>query len=68
MFILSLVSTIILSCTLAFLWYKVRQAMNEATVLWLICSGVRMSYNREASIYHDDSLTIEEKFKKIYNC
>lgn len=68
MFIFALVSTFVLSCTLSLLWHKVRQARNEATDWWLICSGVRIRYDNEMSIYNDDSLTIEEKYKKIYNC
>ena len=67
MFILAIVFTFVLSCALTILWHKVRQARNEVTNLWLICSGVRISYDREMSIYHDDNLTIEEKYKKIYN-
>ena len=67
MFILSIVSTFVLSCTLTILWHKVRQVRNEVHNLWLICSGVRICYDREMSIYNNDDLTIEEKYKKIYN-
>ena len=66
MFILAIVSTFVLSCTLTFLWLKVRQAMNETHNLWMICSGVRIRYDREMSIYRDDNLTLDEKYKKIY--
>ena len=67
MFILAIVSTFVLSCTLTFLWLKVRQVRNETHNLWMICSGVRISYDREMSIYQDDNLTLDEKYKKIYN-
>lgn len=67
MFILSIVFTFVLSCTLTLLWHKVRQARNEAAVLWLFCSSVRIRHDLEMSVYNDDSLTIEEKYKKIYN-
>ena len=67
MFILAIVSTFVLSCTLTFLWFKVRQARNETHNLWMICSGVRISHDREVSVYSDDNLTIEEKYNKIYN-
>ena len=67
MFILAIVSTFVLSCTLTFLWLKVRQVRNETRNLWAICSGVRICYDREINIYHDDNLTLEEKYKKIYN-
>ena len=67
MFILSIVSTIVLSCTLIFLWYKVRHARNEIRKLWIVCSSVRIRHDRDMSIYNDDNLTIEEKYKKIYN-
>lgn len=67
MFILAIVFTFVQSCTLTLLWHKVRQARNEAIDLWLVCSSVRASYDRELSIYNDDNLTIEEKYKKIYN-
>ncbi len=67
MFILAIVSTFVLSCTLTFLWLKVRQVMNETRSLWEVCSCVRIRYDREMSIYHDDNLTLVEKYKKIYN-
>ena len=67
MFILAIVSTFVLSCTLTFLWFKVRQVRNETHNLWMICSGVRINHDREVSIYNDDNLTIEEKYNKIYN-
>lgn len=67
MFILAIVSTFVLSCTLTILWHKVRQARNEASELWSLCCLERIRYDREMSIYHDDNLTIEEKYKKIYN-
>ena len=66
MFILSIVATVVLSCTLALLWHKVRQARNEIHKLWNVCSSVRIRHDREMSIYNDDNLTIEEKYKKIY--
>ena len=67
MFILAIVSTFVLSCTLTFLWLKVRQVMNETHDLWMICYSVRIRHDREMSIYHDDNLTLAEKYKKIYN-
>ena len=67
MFILAIVSTFVLSCTLTFLWLKVRKVQNETHNLWAICSGVRIRYEREINIYHDDNLTLDEKYKKIYN-
>ena len=67
MFILAIVSTVVLSCTLTFLWLKVRQVGNETHKLWAICSGVRICYDRDMRIYHDDNLTLDEKYKKIYN-
>ena len=67
MFILALVSTFVLSCTLIFLGHKVRQVMNETHDLWAICSGVRICHDRDMSIYHDDNLTLDEKYKKIYH-
>ena len=67
MFILAIVSTFVLSCTLTFLWLKVRQVRNETRKLWAICSDVRICYDREIRIYHDDNLTLVEKYKKIYN-
>ena len=67
MFILAIVSTLVLSCTLTFLWLKVRQVRNETHDLWKICSGVRIRHDREMRIYHDDNLTLAEKYKKIYN-
>ena len=66
MFILSIVSTVVLLCTLTLLWHKVRQARNEIHNLWKVCSSVRIRHDREMSIYNDDNLTIEEKYKKIY--
>lgn len=67
MFILAIVSTFVLSCTLIILWQKVRQARNETSELWRLCCLERIRYDRVMSIYHDDNLTIEEKYKKIYN-
>ena len=67
MFILAIVSTFVLSCTLTFLWLKVRQVRNETRKLWAICSDVRICYDREIRIYNDDNLTLVEKYKKIYN-
>ena len=67
MFILAIVSTFVLSCTLTFLWLKVRQVRNETHKLWAICSDVRICHDRVVSIYHDDNLTLDEKHKKIYN-
>ena len=67
MFILAIASTFVLSCTLTFLWLKVRQVRNETRTLWAICSGVRICYDREMNIYHDDNLTLAEKYKKIYH-
>lgn len=67
MFILAIVSTFVLSCALTILWRKVRQARNETSELWRLCCLERIRYDREMSIYNDDNLTIEEKYKKIYN-
>ena len=67
MFIFAIVSTFVLSCTLTFLWLKVRKVMNETHDLWAICSYVRIRYDREMRIYHDDNLTLDEKYQKIYN-
>ena len=66
MLIFSIVSTFVLSCTLALLWHKVRKARNESSKLWKICSVARFCHDRVTSIYNDDNLTIEEKYKKIY--
>ena len=67
MFILTIVSTFVLSCTLFFLWHKVRQARNENRILWSICSDVRICHDQEMSVHNDDDLTIEEKYKKLYD-
>ena len=67
MFILAIVSTFVLSCKLTLLWHKVRQARNETSELWRLCCLERIRYDREMSIYQDDNLTVEEKYKKIYN-
>ena len=67
MFILAIVSTFVLSCTLTLLWHKVRQAKNESSELWRLCFLVRARHDREMSIYNDDNLTIEEKYKKLYS-
>ena len=67
MFILAIVSTFVLLCTLTLLWHKVRQARNNARKLWATYSSVRIRHDRDMSIYNDDNLTIEEKYTKIYN-
>ena len=66
MLILAIVSTFVLSCTLILLRQKVRNAKDVTSSLWRIYSGVRIRYDREMSVYHDDKLTLEEKYKKIY--
>ena len=67
MFILAIVSTFVLSCTLILLRQKVRNAQDAASNLWRICGSERIRYDREMSIYHDDNLTLEEKYKKLYD-
>ena len=66
MSILAIVSTFVLSCTLTLLCRKVRHARNEVSVLWRICGSVRLQHDREMSVYRDDNLTLEEKYKKLY--
>lgn len=66
MSILAIVSTFVLSCTLTLLYRKVRYARNEASILWSICGRVRIRYDLEMSVYRDDHLTLEEKYKKLY--
>ena len=67
MFIIAIVFTFVLSCTLILLGHHVRRVKNETSILWRICSDVRICHDREMSIYHDDNLTLDEKYKKIYN-
>ena len=67
MFIIAIVFTFVLSCTLILLGHQVRRVKNETSILWRICSDVRICHDREMSIYHDDNLTLDEKYKKIYN-
>ena len=67
MSILAIVSTFVLSCTLTLLCRKVRHAKNEASILWSICGGVRIQHDLEMSVYQDGSLTLEEKYDKLYS-
>ena len=66
MFIFALVFTVVLSYTLAHLWLNVRQARKQVDHLWKAYSSARIRHDREMSIYNDDTLTIEEKYTKIY--
>mgnify|MGYP000854942795 CR=1 FL=1 len=66
MSILAIVSTVVLSCTLTLLCRKVRHARNEASNLWCACGRVRIQHDLEMSVYRDDNLTLEEKYKKLY--
>lgn len=65
MFVFSLVLTFILSCTLAILLYTLRNIHISLAPLWEYCSVVSGLYRDKLSVYNNENLTLDEKYKQI---
>ena len=65
MFIFSLTLTFILSCTLAILLYTLRNICISINPLREYYSVVAGLYRDKLSVYNDENLTLDEKYKQI---
>ena len=65
MFVFSLILTFILSCTLIILLYTLRNIHISLNPLWEYYSVVAGLYRDKLSVYNDESLTLDEKYKQI---
>lgn len=65
MFVFSLILTFILSCTLTILLYTLRNIRISLNPLWEYYSVVASLYRDKLSVYNDENLTLDEKYKQI---
>ncbi len=65
MFVFSLTLTFILSCTLAILLYTLRNIRISLNPLWEYYSVFAGLYRDKLSVYNDENLTLDEKYKQI---
>lgn len=65
MFVFSLTLTFILSCTLTILLFMLRNIRISLKAPWEYYSIVAGLYRDKLSVYNDENLTLDEKYKRI---